>query len=74
LMDRMMPSMDGEQAIRRIREKYTKEELPIFAFTAADAEEDRNALLSAGANSIMLKPIVYENMLENLCQIIGLEK
>ncbi|HAO22534.1 MAG TPA: hypothetical protein DCQ37_19975 [Desulfobacteraceae bacterium] len=70
LMDRMMPVMDGAEAIRRIREIYDPKTLPILAFTASDSQEDKNVLMSAGANGIVFKPIVYENIVENLCRNI----
>ena len=70
LMDRMMPVMDGVETIFRIRETYSREELPIFGFIASDFESDKEAMLSAGANGIIVKPIAYENRVESLCQII----
>ncbi|QTA91654.1 response regulator [Desulfonema magnum] len=69
LMDKMMPVMDGTEAVRRIRETYDKDALPIFAFTADDSSKDKARFLSAGANGFISKPIVYEDIVESLCQL-----
>lgn len=64
LMDRVMPEMDGLEAIRRIRERYDGERLPVFALTADESDEARDELLAAGANGFFSKPISTEQLLE----------
>ena len=45
-----MPLMDGFQATERIRRSQSKEELPIIALTASQAEGDPDRCLDAGMN------------------------
>jgi CheY-like chemotaxis protein len=55
LMDISMPRMDGLEASALIRE--TQPFVPIIAITAHAYEEDRQRILDAGLNDIVLKPI-----------------
>jgi PAS domain S-box-containing protein len=56
LMDLQMPVMDGLEATKRIREQYTKEELPIIAVTASALHRDRNKCFEIGMNDYISKP------------------
>ncbi len=70
LMDKMMPVMNGIEAIRRIREIYDRNALPILMFTAGDDDNDEADFLSAGANGAVSKPIEYENIIAGLCKVM----
>ena len=54
LMDRHMPGMDGVAATRLLRQTGFRR--PIVAFTAGD-EQETDALLEAGCDSVLNKPI-----------------
>ena len=56
LLDIMMPMISGYEVCRRIREKYTHEELPIIMLTAKTQISDINAGYEAGANDYIVKP------------------
>jgi PAS domain S-box-containing protein len=60
LMDLHMPSMDGLEATRRIREIESEEDIaptPIIALTANVSAEDREACLAAGMDGFVVKPL-----------------
>jgi PAS domain S-box-containing protein len=60
LMDLHMPSMDGLEATRRIREIETEEDIaptPIIALTANVSADDREACLAAGMDGFIVKPL-----------------
>jgi PAS domain S-box-containing protein len=60
LMDLHMPSMDGLEATRRIREIEATEDsaaTPIIALTANVSAEDREACLAAGMDGFVVKPL-----------------
>jgi len=71
LMDKMMPVMDGPEAVRRIRETYDKKALPILFFTADDAW-GQEELMATGANGIISKPVDHEDVVDKLCQAMVL--
>ncbi len=55
LMDLRMPGIDGVETTRRIREKFTPEQLRILVFTTFDNDENVFAALKAGANGFLSK-------------------
>jgi two-component system, sensor histidine kinase and response regulator len=57
LMDVQMPEMDGLEATRRLRTRFSAAELPIIAMTAHAYEKDRQDCLNAGMNDHCAKPL-----------------
>jgi PAS domain S-box-containing protein len=57
LMDLQMPVLDGYQAARQVRDSGRFAELPIIAMTAHAMTEVQQAILDAGMNAIVTKPI-----------------
>ncbi len=70
LMDVMMPGMDGLEATEAIRKlnRADAANVPIVATTASIFEDDRTAILNAGMNGYLLKPLnneaVYAEMMK----------
>ncbi len=64
LMDVQMPTMDGLQATRRLRqaEEVHGGHVPIVAMTAYATEEDRQQCLSAGMDDYLAKPVTLEKL------------
>ena len=57
LMDMQMPVMDGLEATKAIRQKFSNNDLPILAMTANASDVDRDKCLEAGMDSHITKPI-----------------
>jgi PAS domain S-box-containing protein len=60
LMDVQMPVKDGMTASREIRALPHAKALPIFALTADTSTERRRAILYAGMNGLIAKPVDIE--------------
>jgi len=60
IMDIMMPSMDGLETCRRIRQNSV---IPIIVLTALGEESDRVNALNAGADDCLTKPFGVEELL-----------
>jgi signal transduction histidine kinase/ActR/RegA family two-component response regulator len=67
LMDVSMPRMDGIETTKKIRATTNgREHVPIIGVTAFAAPEEQIALLAAGMNSIVVKPIKPAQLRETL--------
>ena len=66
LMDVQMPEMDGIEATKRLRQKFSPTDLPIIAMTAHAYEQERQNCLDAGMNDHSSKPIEPPLLLEKL--------
>lgn len=72
LMDMMMPVMDGLTATETIRKKevQTGEHIPIIALTASIMKEDHIRCYEAGVDSIVGKPIDFNELLSAMEQAV----
>ena len=72
LMDVQMPVMDGCTATRRIRalKDPARAAVPIVAMTANVFEEERKRAFDCGMNGFLSKPIVIEELVDVLKNII----
>ncbi len=68
LMDLQMPVMDGYEATRRLREKYSSVDLPIIALTAHAMREELSRCLQAGMNGHVAKPIDSDHLFSTLAK------
>ena len=72
LMDVQMPIMDGYTATRKIRalDDPARAKLPILAMTANAVDEDRRNALESGMNGFLSKPIVIDDLVQELRKIL----
>lgn len=69
LMDWRMPGMDGLEATQRLRRGEAGDlsrDVPVIGLTANAFDEDRQACLSAGMNSVLTKPVDRHQLLNEL--------
>ncbi len=66
LMDLHMPVVDGLAATRALRADPQTAALPVFAFTAAVLEHEREQAGAAGMNGFVTKPVVEVELLRAL--------
>ena len=66
ILDWEMPRLDGLQLCRRIRSSDKGNEPFILVVTARDRTEDLTAVLDAGADDYMSKPVTPDNLLARL--------
>lgn len=63
LLDISLPSMDGVELLRRIREDSQLARIPAVALTAHAMKDDGNRFRAAGFDGYVTKPIVDEALL-----------
>ena len=72
LMDMQMPTMDGLEATRQIRELPGYGAVPIIAMTANAFVEDKQRCFDAGMTEFLIKPFdpatLFSTLLGTLCR------
>lgn len=65
LMDVQMPTVDGMEAARMIREQEATRggHVPIVAMTAYTLPEDQAECLAAGMDGFITKPLIFDELL-----------
>ena len=64
LMDIQMPAMDGIEATQRIKADSKTCDIPVIALTSSAMKGDREAILAAGCDAYMSKPIDIHRFLD----------
>ena len=74
-MDMRMPVMDGYEATRAIRAMAAEggKEVKIVALTASAFREDRDAILAAGCDDLLAKPIDAARLFRLMGELLGLD-
>ncbi len=73
LMDFRMPVMDGHEAIRRIRAMARGGDPKIIAVTASAMDDNRQELMSIGADDFIGKPFREDELFQKIHTHLGVE-
>jgi CheY-like chemotaxis protein len=65
-----MPSMDGYDFLRNLRQRQRFERVPVIAFTAYAGKGDRDTVLSSGFDAYLAKPAVTEEVIDVLERVV----
>ena len=71
LLDWRLPRRDGGEVLAWVRSRPDLRELPVVVLTSSQEPADIRAAYGNGANSYLLKPVDFQNLLE-LVQGLGL--
>ncbi|MFH1783372.1 MAG: response regulator [bacterium] len=75
LMDIMMPKVDGNEAIRRLKENEATREIPVIILSALGQESEVAKGLESGAMDYLVKPFNPKDLLARVRKILeGEEK
>lgn len=72
LLDLLMPEQDGFEVLEQVRQRYSDEDLPVIALTAAAEPETEARARSSGFRSVLIKPTSDEDMLLALAEALHL--
>jgi two-component system response regulator len=64
LLDLKMPRVSGQTTLASLRERFSPGMLPIVIFTSSREPSDIIRAYGAGANSYLVKPLVFEEYVQ----------
>lgn len=73
LLDVHMPVMDGQEAIRRLRNNPRWANLPVIALTADAMSGEREKYLALGMTDYVSRPVDQRDLIVKLHKVMGLE-
>ena len=64
LLDLNMPRKDGREALREIKADPELRRIPVVVLTTSSAEADVYASYDLGANSLIVKPVTFNSLVD----------
>jgi two-component system cell cycle response regulator DivK len=71
LMDIHLPGISGIEALKRLRTDPATATVPVLAFTASVMPQDRSAIMSAGFDGFISKPISLKEFFGTITAILA---
>jgi DNA-binding response OmpR family regulator len=71
VLDMMMPVLDGQQVLRRLRETPETAATPIVMLTARRQEQDIVGAFALGASDYLVKPFMPEELMTRLARLLS---
>lgn len=71
LLDISMPGMSGEELCRAVRADARIRALPVVAYTAHALTEERERILAAGFDDIVIKPAAMATLIDALNRAVA---
>ncbi len=73
LMDYHMPKADGFQATQKIKATPEGKDIPVIIVTASALDQNNESALAAGADGLVKKPYIEDDLLEKIRKILHLK-
>lgn len=64
ILDLNMPKKDGREALREIKNDPRLRHIPVVIMTTSRAEEDTFRTYNMGANTVIHKPVTFDNLVQ----------
>jgi two-component system cell cycle response regulator len=71
LLDSVMPGVDGERFLMRLRQELALFNVPVIVVTARQEKDDVTKFLKLGISDYLVKPILLQTMIERVAKVIG---
>lgn len=72
LMDATMPRMDGWEAVRRLKEDPTTQQIPLIMLTAHAFQEHRDRAAQVGADAFLAKPVLPDQLAAEIRRVLNM--
>lgn len=70
ILDTMMPVMDGQLVLRRLRSQAETAAIPVIMLTARKQQRDIVDAFDLGANDYLVKPFIPEELMTRLARLL----
>ena len=70
LLDLKLPKVDGVEVLRRVKGDARTRVLPVVVLTSSRERRDIDACYAAGANSYVVKPVEYAELIAKLGDLV----
>lgn len=70
VLDMMMPVLDGQQVLRRLKADPATADIPVIMLTARRQERDIVGTLELGAHDYLVKPFIPEELMSRLARLV----
>ena len=74
VLDMMMPVLDGQQVLRRLRADAATANIPVIMLTARRQERDIVDTLQLGADDYLVKPFIPEELMSRLARVLAMPR
>jgi len=74
ILDLMLPEMNGFEVCRQIKQNPDTAHIKILAVTGYDTEENRERMLSAGADGYMAKTLDMDPLIQRIRDLLGVDQ
>lgn len=64
LLDLNMPKKDGREVLKELKENKSLKKIPVIIFTTTKNENEISRCYELGANSYVVKPLVYDELVK----------
>lgn len=71
LLDVLMPTMNGREVCRRLKEAEKTKDIPVIFLTAKDSPDDVEGEKDVGGSGHLQKPFDSKKLLENIKKLCG---
>lgn len=69
MLDLNMPKKDGREVLKELKENLQYKTIPVVVFTTTKNENEIRRCYELGANSYVVKPVNFENLVKVIGQI-----
>ncbi|MBW1678156.1 MAG: response regulator [Deltaproteobacteria bacterium] len=74
VLDLILPDMNGVEVCRQIKENPETAHIKLLAVTGYNTEENRERILSAGADGYMAKPLDMDQLIQRIRDLLGVDQ
>ncbi len=73
ILDFMMPDMDGDEVVERLREDQSTESIPVIFLTAIAMKEGKedSRVITTGSNVVLGKPVSSALLMDTIDEVIA---